>query len=129
VAETEFQKPGPKGPAGSPPGDTAEERGPGGDGLAVRYRRASPLASRRIAGETILVPIRGDAALLGSIYTLSPVAAAIWEELARPSDEEALVARLLADFEVDEATARADVRSFLATLREEGLADVDGGGA
>jgi hypothetical protein len=60
-------------------------------------------------------------AQLESVFTLNPVAAAIWEVLERPSDEEALVAHVVNAFEIGVPAARADVRVFLRTLREEGL--------
>ena len=101
-------------------GDLAKVRVDAG---AVIWRRAGRLASRRIAGETILVPIRGDAAQLDSVFTLNPVAATIWNALARPADEESLAARVVAEFEVDAPAARNDVRSFLRALAEEGLVE------
>ncbi len=100
-----------------------EERSGAREGPILRalFTRVGPFASRCIAGETILVPLRGDVARLESIFTLSPVAAFIWHSLSKPSDEDTLVSLVVAEFEVDEATARVDVHEFLETMREEGL--------
>ena len=51
---------------------------------------------------------------------LSPTAAFVWSRIgAQPEDE--IAAALARAFDVDEPTARADVASFVAQLRDRGL--------
>jgi Coenzyme PQQ synthesis protein D (PqqD) len=48
-------------------------------------------------------------------------AAVLWPLLARGTKPEALLARLLEEYDVDEATARQDLDRFLAELDARGL--------
>lgn len=85
------------------------------------FRRSGDFVAREIAGETILVPIRGDVAQLESIFTMNDSASTLWAGLTEGLDEEALAARLVERFDVTPDEARADVRAFLGTLEAEGL--------
>ena len=49
--------------------------------LNSKFRKKKNIVTRRIAGETLLVPIYGDLANMEKIFTLDPVAASIWEQL------------------------------------------------
>ena len=63
----------------------------------------------------------------GRYYGLNGVAPRIWELLAVPVAEEALVAALLREFEVEPEICAAEVRAFLDQLRAGGLlVEVDG---
>lgn len=53
--------------------------------------------------------------------SLNGTGAELWEALAEGADEDALVARLRGEYEVDESTAREDVEEFLGQLTELGL--------
>ncbi len=79
--------------------------------------------TRRIAGETIVVPIRAEAAQLDSVYVFNEVGARIWELVEAGRSQAAMVASLTAEFEVDPERARADLSTFLEVLREAGLVD------
>jgi hypothetical protein len=77
--------------------------------------------TRRIAGETILVPIRAEAAQLDSVYVFNEVGARIWELLELGQSEDAIAGTLAAEFEVDAERSRADLLSFVEVLRGAGL--------
>ena len=51
----------------------------------------------------------------------NPSGTVLWQALAEGTTRDALVKRLLAEFEVDEATARGDVDRFLTELDARGL--------
>ena len=85
--------------------------------------RSGEYVTRRIAGETIVVPIRAEAAALDSVYVFNDVGARIWQLVEEGQDEEAIVTRLAAEFEVTPERAGDDLRAFLLTLREAGLAE------
>ncbi len=88
------------------------------------YRRRGETVSRRIAGESLLVPVRGAAANLQRVYALNPVAERVWEELREGEHSfDALLAAVLADFEVDRETAARDLAEFMAALEGEGLVE------
>lgn len=76
-------------------------------------------------GDVFAAPLEDTTLLLnattGRYHGLNPVAARIWELLIEPTDEDRLVATLVAEFEVTADTCRAEVTAFLAGLRERGL--------
>jgi hypothetical protein len=74
------------------------------------------LAYRRIAGEMFVVD--AQKALL---HEFNGPAALIWEGLAAGKTEKAIVSAMTAEFEVDERTASADLKSFLKELLSAGL--------
>jgi len=86
-----------------------------------KYQRVDRVVTREIAGETLLVPIRDNAAQLHHIFVLNPVANHIWNALADAASVEQLVASVCATFAVDEVQAERDVTAFLDELREADL--------
>ena len=54
---------------------------------------------------------------------LNGTGAFLWGQLATDATEEALIQALLAEYAVDEDTARADVAAFLGKLRDADLLD------
>lgn len=88
---------------------------------AVSFRKSENHVTRTIADETIIVPIRAEAADLDSIFVLNEVGAAIWTLLDTETGLDPIAATLSRQFEVEPAKARADAERFLAALRESGL--------
>lgn len=76
---------------------------------------------RKIAGETILVPVGEDAVRVNGLITVNEVGALICEQLKEERTVDALVAAVTAQFDVDAQTARADIASFIHTLAENDL--------
>ena len=62
----------------------------------------------------------------GVYFGLDEVGSRIWELLAEPSTEDAIVKRLTEEYDVDEETVRRDVQTFLGNLNERGLILTDG---
>jgi hypothetical protein len=89
-------------------------------------RKSGQYVTRQIAGETILVPIRAEAAQLDSVYVFNEVGARIWQLVEEGRDEDAIVASLADEFEVTPERAREDLAAFLRTLHEAGLAEAGG---
>lgn len=83
---------------------------------AAAYRRSDEFISRSIAGETVLVPLRGQVGDLDSIYTLNEVATFLWERLSRPSTPEELAEALAAAFDAPPAAIRQDLEAYLEQL-------------
>lgn len=77
--------------------------------------------TRSIAGETIVVPIRAEAASLDSVYVFNEVGARIWELTEQGAERAAIAATLSEEFEVASAQAQSDLQAFLETLVEAGL--------
>jgi hypothetical protein len=75
---------------------------------------------REVAGSTVVVPT--DAALnMNGMITLNETGKILWTALTDGADTDALVAALLAKYEVDEATAREGVNAFVDGLRKHGF--------
>jgi hypothetical protein len=83
--------------------------------------RSPVVIRRRIAGETLLVPVRGHLADLMSIYAVNRVAEFIWDHLDGSASIEALAGAVTDAFDVPLATARADVEAFIGSLQATGL--------
>jgi hypothetical protein len=102
---------------------------PAGQG-GEAWRRRGEVVTRQIAGECILVPVRGDLANLQRVYGLSSVAERVWETLGGGDRSfAALLAAVESGFEVDRETAARDLAELLASLEREGLVERAGGGA
>lgn len=75
---------------------------------------------REVAGETVVIP-SGDELDLNMMITLNETGRFLWERIAQGIEEADLVAALLAEYVVDEATAKAAVARFAAQLRDKGF--------
>lgn len=76
------------------------------------------LIKREIAGDTVLVPVGRTVLETNGLFVLNELGSYLWDLLPAAADESALVTAVLKEYQVDEATARADIRAFLASLRE-----------
>ena len=86
--------------------------------------RAEDVVPRNIAGETILVPVRGELAEMQEIFVLDEVAEVIWGMLDGRHTVDAICAAVVEQFEVEARTARTDLETFLSELAEVGLVTV-----
>jgi hypothetical protein len=84
-------------------------------------RKKEDLLTRQIAGETIVVPIRGKLADMQRIFALNPVAEFIWERMDGHKSVAEISGELSDRFEVSETQARSDVLAFVSELAEAGL--------
>jgi Coenzyme PQQ synthesis protein D (PqqD) len=85
------------------------------------YVRSSAVVSRLIAGETLVVPVRGKVGDLASIYSFNEVGTTIWEALAKPTSVNALVDLIEREYEVSRERAAQDVELFLQEMRAADL--------
>lgn len=77
--------------------------------------------TREIAGDTLLVPVGKTSLDLNGMLTLNELGAEIWKMLPEAADEEAVVQRILAEYDVSEDIVRTDVHEFLKKLRNLGI--------
>jgi hypothetical protein len=89
---------------------------------AVIARRAD-VVLREVAGERLLVPIHRDAADLRAVFVVTGIGAFIWELLDGERPLEAVLAAILARYDVSVEQAQADLRSFVERLTEAGIAE------
>jgi len=102
--------------AGAPRGSTDNE-----ELLAARYTASADLVTRKVAGETLIVPIRGQVGDLEAIFTLNEVGSLIWSLLDGRHTGAEMAAAVADEYDVDPAAARADTLEFLRGLAEAGL--------
>ena len=78
---------------------------------------------REVAGQTVVLPTGADLNL-NMMISLNDTGKFLWSLLQNDREEAELVSALLAEYDVDEQTAKGAVESFLARLNEyEFLAD------
>jgi hypothetical protein len=96
---------------------------PAGDALtpASVVARSPEPASARLDDEIVTMSVRR-----GSYYALGTTGTRVWELIEHPVAVASVVDRLRAEYDVDEATCRADVLAFLEELRREELLEVTG---
>ena len=87
----------------------------------LRFVRSESVVSRVIAEETLIVPIRQGVGDLGSIYTLNPVASAIWNALSEPRSKDEIVQVLQQEFDGEVEAVSSDVDAFLAEMGRASL--------
>lgn len=82
---------------------------------AARPRSLPGLGEQLIDGEAVIVNAQG-----GEILVLNECGALIWQLLDGEHSVAGMVAAVREAFDVEESTAAADVREFLATLEARG---------
>ena len=76
---------------------------------------------KKIAGSYVVVPVRSAAVDFSGIIKLTESGAFLWEILIGGADREELLARMLDEYDVDEATASADIDRFIRQMQEVDL--------
>lgn len=86
-----------------------------------RYEKIGEFVTRKLGDESILVPVRTGPADLNSVWVLNGVASSIWALLDSAADDEAITARVVAEYDVAPEKASLDVAACLGSLAEAGL--------
>jgi hypothetical protein len=87
----------------------------------MRYARDQHCVTRRIAGETIIVPVRSRVGDLDSIYTLNEVGTRIWEWIDGRTSVGQLVEAVCETHDVPPEVVAPDLAEFLGALEAAGL--------
>ena len=93
--------------------------------MAAVFRHNDSLVARDLAGEKVIIPVRGKVGDLGSIYTLNAVANDVWNLLDGKRRVCDVVNRLQLEYEVDPRTLAVDIQALIADLQQEGLIVAD----
>ena len=75
------------------------------------------LIKRELCGEAFLVPLGKTVYDSNGLYALTELGSFIWDLLPQAETEEDILCRILEEYEVDEQTAKADLKEFLDKLR------------
>ena len=76
---------------------------------------------RQIAGETIAIPAGPAARELSGLLALGGSGQFLFNLLQTEQTEDSLVQAVVETYEIDQATARADIAEFLEILRSNGV--------
>lgn len=87
---------------------------------ASRIKASADVVSRIVDGEAVLLDLAS-----GKYFGLNEVGSCVWEALEQDVTVAALQERLLAEFEVDPTTLRADLNELLSDLERRGLIAVE----
>jgi hypothetical protein len=95
-----------------------------GPQLQQVYVRSQAVVSRRIAGETLIVPVRGKVGDLASIYSFNATGSLIWQTLESPKTLADLINAFEQEYAVSSEQAEQDVKQFLNDTLSAGLVEV-----
>ena len=88
----------------------------------ARIRIPDAVLHQQLDAETILLHLTAE-----HYYGLDEVGSRVWQLVDRGSDGASIVAALVEEYDVDEATLRADVARLLDDLLALGLIEVEPG--
>jgi hypothetical protein len=88
------------------------------------FVRSRTIASRVVAGETLLVPIRARVGDLASIYSFNGTGSSIWQLLESPKTVSELVDAVAQEYDAERERVEKDVEEFLSEMLSAGLAEV-----
>src|SRR5271155_2205833 len=86
-----------------------------------KYERSQDLVSRSVAGETLIVPVRGGVGDLNSIYTLRNVSQLIWQMVGEGRSFGEMVEDITKEYEFPNEQAEQDLDRFLDEMLSEKL--------
>ena len=89
-----------------------------------KYKASSNFICRNIAGSTVLISVGANIANFNGYIELNESAAAIWNMLQEPCDQNVLVNQMVETYEIPEEAAKADVTEFLGMLLEHQMVEV-----
>jgi len=88
------------------------------------FVRSRAVVSRVVAGETLIVPVRGKVGDLASIYSFNETGSLIWRLLDTPRMVGEVVGAVAEEYQVDTEQVRQDVLRFLGEMRGVGLIEI-----
>lgn len=77
--------------------------------------------ARKVAGETMLIPVGRNVIEHNGIFTLSEGGAFIYDRLCEGLSCDEIVKAMAAEFDADESTVRSDALEFIGSLLEAGI--------
>jgi hypothetical protein len=87
------------------------------------FVRSQSVVSRRVAGETLIVPVRGKVGDLASIYSFNETGSLIWQSLETPKSVSELINAVEQEYAVKPDQAERDVKQFLNDMLSVGLVE------
>jgi len=97
--------------------------------MNVRYRKSENIVTRRIAEQTILVPVTANVAELNSIYMLNEVGTRVWGLIDRENTLDQLVETITKEYEIGPGEATSSILEFVNSLCDANLIAAESGTA
>ncbi len=88
------------------------------------YVRAKAVVTRCVAGETLVLPVKGDVGDLACFYSFNGTGTAIWEALEQPKSFKDLCDVIDERYDIGRKKAEEDVALFVRDICSLGLAKV-----
>ena len=85
------------------------------------FIKEKELVTRDVAGEEIIVPIKGHVGDLEGVFTLNEVGALIWRLINGKTTIRQLTQAVRNEYDVEASEAEKDVVDFLRSLEDAGL--------
>ncbi len=85
------------------------------------FAKEKELVTREVAGERIIVPIKGHVGDLEGVYTLNELGATIWQLINGQTTAREFAEAVRNEYDVGDAEAEKDVVDFLSSLEDAGL--------
>lgn len=76
---------------------------------------------RKIAGETVVVPVASENLDSNVLIMLNETGAVLWDILYEGADEDGIIASFCEEYEVDADTVRKDLYEFIEYLESKGI--------
>jgi Coenzyme PQQ synthesis protein D (PqqD) len=86
--------------------------------------RSRSVVSRVVAGETLIVPIRGKVGDLASIYSFNRTGSLIWQVLDKPATLADIADAMEREYEICREQAEKDAKRFLDEMLAVGLLEI-----
>lgn len=86
--------------------------------MKQKFKKSDNIVSRRVADEFVLVPICRSTKEVESIYTLNEVAARIWELMDSEPNANAILEKIVDEFDVSQEEAERDMEDLFQQLEE-----------
>lgn len=78
---------------------------------------------REVGGENVVVPVGEMSKVFHGMINLNETGAFLWKFFSEEHTLDEGVAALLGEYDVDEVTAREEVKKFLETIKSYGFAE------
>jgi hypothetical protein len=85
------------------------------------FQQNDKIVSREIAGELFLVPVSGNLANMQRMFSLTSVAAYIWQQMDGQLSLGEIRDALIEQYDIDKNRADEDILEFTAGLLDAGL--------
>ncbi|MEE0946910.1 MAG: PqqD family protein [Acutalibacteraceae bacterium] len=76
---------------------------------------------RTVAGQNLVVPTGNNTMNFNAAITLNESASFLWRLLGEEKSEEELISLMTEEYDIDEATAKTDIKVFLNVLKEHNI--------